>query len=74
MSNDNTSPQNSVPGFWTRLCLALDALGESHDGHLERRIKRLEAEVERLVTDGRAEAQRRESVSLHASVSAVAKA
>lgn len=48
MSNMQATQQQAVPGFWTRLALALEAMGESEAERLERRVSRLEAEVVRL--------------------------
>lgn len=50
MSNMQADPQQPVPGFWTRLALAIEAMGESESetDRLEKRVRRLEAEVERL--------------------------
>jgi len=38
----------TAPGFWTRLKLVLEQCGESYEEILERRVRRLEVEVERL--------------------------
>lgn len=48
MSNINAKPQDKVPGFWTRLAIALEPLGGSYQEQLERRVRRLETEVARL--------------------------
>ena len=48
MSNMQATRQPAVPGFWTRLALAIEAMGESEEERLEKRISRLEAEVVRL--------------------------
>ncbi len=48
MSNIHADPQNTVPGFWTRLALAIEAMSESYEEQLEKRVSRLEAEVGRL--------------------------
>ena len=54
MSNTSATARSIVPGFWTRLRLVLEECGESYEELLERRISRLEAEVERLLAmDGR---------------------
>ncbi|MDB5967994.1 MAG: hypothetical protein JWQ90_444 [Hydrocarboniphaga sp.] len=50
MNNMHANPPRTVPGFWTRLALAVEAVGESDAERLEKRIRRLEAEVERLST------------------------
>jgi len=48
MSETSTSARSTVPGFWTRLVLAMEAMGESYEERLEQRVSRLEAEVARL--------------------------
>ena len=48
MSNMQVNPQNTVPGFWKRLLLAVEEIGESYAEHLEKRVRRLETEVTRL--------------------------
>lgn len=48
MSNIHANPQKTVPGFWKRLVLAAEAMSESYEERLEKRVSRLEAEVARL--------------------------
>lgn len=48
MNDENVNPQEAPVGFWTRLALALEPLGESYEERLEKRIQRLEKEVSRL--------------------------
>lgn len=48
MSNIHADPQKTVPGFWTGLALAIEAMSESYEEQLEKRVSRLEAEVGRL--------------------------
>lgn len=48
MSDTGTKSPGTVPGLWTRLFLALEAMGESYDEQLEERISRLEVAVARL--------------------------
>jgi hypothetical protein len=62
MSNTSTNPRNIVPGFWTRFRLVMEAYSESEEERLERRVRRLETEVERLLAvDGRVDARRHKS-------------
>lgn len=48
MSNIQANPTKTVPGFWTRLALAFEDISDSYQERLEKRVGRLEAEVERL--------------------------
>jgi len=48
MNDTSTNTRNTAPGFWTRLKLVLEQCGESYEEILERRVRRLEVEVERL--------------------------
>lgn len=50
MSKTITNTRTIVPGFWTRLKLVLEECSESYEERLERRVRRLEAEVERLLS------------------------
>ncbi len=43
-----TNNRSTVPGFWTRLALAIEAMGESYEERLEQRVSRLETEVARF--------------------------
>jgi hypothetical protein len=45
----NTNAWNTVDGFWTRLKRVLEEDDESREERLERRVSRLEVEVERLL-------------------------
>lgn len=49
MSNVNADPQGMKTGFWKKLVLAAEASCESYGERLEKRVGRLEAEVERLL-------------------------
>lgn len=48
MSDIHAKPQQTVPSFWRRLALAVEAMGESHQERLEKRVSRLDAEVKCL--------------------------
>jgi hypothetical protein len=48
MSNAQLNPQQAVPSFWKRLSLAVEAAGESYEEQLEKRVRWLEGEVNRL--------------------------
>jgi pimeloyl-ACP methyl ester carboxylesterase len=48
MSDIHAKPQQTVPSFWRRPALAVEAMGESYQERLEKRVSRLCAEVERL--------------------------
>ena len=48
MNHTQASQQQTVPGFWKSLALAIEESGESYEERLEKRVRRLEAEVERL--------------------------
>ncbi|MGH6644761.1 MAG: hypothetical protein ACRED3_18910 [Bradyrhizobium sp.] len=48
MNNIQAHAQKAVPGFWKRLLLVAEETGESYAERLEKRVGRLEAEVERL--------------------------
>lgn len=48
MSNIHPNPQKTVPGFWARLALAIEPIGGSYQEPLEKRVRQLEDEVERL--------------------------
>jgi len=48
MNNVHTNPKKNVPSFWNRLMLAAEAMSESYDERLEKRVSQLEAEVDRL--------------------------
>jgi len=48
MSNIHANSQKAVPGFWKRLALAAEAMSESYEERLEKRVSRLEDELARL--------------------------
>ena len=48
MNNVHANPKKSIPSFWGRLVLAAEAMSESYEERLEKRVSRLEAEVDRL--------------------------
>ena len=45
MSNMQANPQSTTPGFWKRLVLAAEAMCESYEEQLEKRVSSLEAAV-----------------------------
>lgn len=46
--NIRANPQTTNPGFWRRLVLAVEAMGESYEEQLEKRVSSLEVAVARL--------------------------
>ena len=48
MSNLQTNQQAKAPGFWKRLVLAVEAMGDSYEEQLEKRVRTLEVAVARL--------------------------
>lgn len=48
MNNMHADRQRTTTGFWQRLAPAREAMGESEEERLEKRVSRLEAEVARL--------------------------
>jgi hypothetical protein len=49
MSNINANSQNTVPGFWKRLAIGIEEASMSLEERLEKRVSRLEVEVDRLL-------------------------
>ena len=45
MTTIETTPRVTVPGFWTRLALAIQEASESYEERLDKRVAWLEAEV-----------------------------
>ncbi len=58
MSNVQSTQQKAAPGFWARLAYGIEEASVSYTELLERRIKRLEVEVERLLASERAAAKK----------------
>ena len=48
MSNVQANQQGKTPGFWKRLVLAVEAMGDSYEEQLEMRVRALEVAVARL--------------------------
>lgn len=48
MSNIQANSPKAVPSFWTRLAYAIQEASESPEEQLERRVNRLEADVNRV--------------------------
>lgn len=46
--NTQANLQRTIPGFWKRLVLAVEAMGESYEEQLEKRVSSLEVAVTRL--------------------------
>ena len=46
--NTQANLQGTTPGFWKRLVLAVEAMGESYEEQLEKRVRTLEVAVARL--------------------------
>ena len=48
MSNVQANQQGKAPGFWKRLVLAVEAMGDSYEEQLEKRVRVLELAVAQL--------------------------